>query len=782
MRRIALIDPPRDRPGERILDETSAWLRRLPIGALTRVERVADARLDQTDVVWLRTSAGVDSGLEAWLHRGGRLLATHDGATILSSLGLEPASPVELPFPDPAPAGFGLAGFGSHPLFTGLRDGASLAPWNTRASESMYCYTNGRRPDIAGVVAVERRGLDVHASTVLAWELAVGAGGVLCLAFDPALRGDGGRREAEVVLANALLGDAIPHHDRAGPVILWPPPGRCAVVRMEEAPRLTAPADAWPGTSLPLLDLTPASAWMHAGRRMLVSARPAGGYRDVWAPPFRVMRDATVRGGIPCAPGHLAADEVAGGLAIGGHRLLERWVAAADVPLVVWDIGGPEGIELVAEWEVDLRRSWPYPEGAYGDLDVASSSDGLSLRTASAGGPRVMFAVRGGRLEAVAVPGRAAVQISCRAVTPLRIVAVAGVDPPELERAVRVLERDGVREVAAARARRAAQLQRYGTAFEAPDELLARGFDWARQRGDEALIGVPGVGRSMLTACPRAPVDAWCFGTRACTAAAALLVAGARDPARELLKFLAQAQHPGGGIPASYPFGGLASSPSPEGTRAFLELAERLLAWAGDEDGVRRLGESITQALAFLAEVVGTGPSERVLDALENVAGRAGSAAIAALRPRALAARAGDRIEPHAIVEAAAAALRRAPGALHGTGAAPALLESVAALWGLEPDAPAAALSVTPALPSGWNGFALRRLRVGRSLLDLEVRRRPQSVVLRVGHLFGPRLVLTVGLRGVEVESTEVDEVPLSAPRVRFETHDRHEVRFHVRG
>jgi hypothetical protein len=110
------------------------------------------------------------------------------------------------------------------------------------------------------------------------------------------------------------------------------------------------------------------------------------------------------------------------------------------------------------------------------------------------------------------------------------------------------------------------------------------------------------------------------------------------------------------------------------------------------------------------------------------------------------------------------------------------LLESVAALWGLEPDAPAAALSVAPALPSGWNGFALRRLRVGRSLLDLEVRRRPQAVVLRVGHLFGPRLVLTVGLRGVEVESTEVDDVALSAARVRFETHDRHEVRFHVRG
>ena len=72
---------------------------------------------------------------------------------------------------------------------------------------------------MAGVVAVERRGFDVHAPTVLAWESPVGAGGVLCLAFEPALDGDASaRREAEVVLANALLGDAIPHRDRAGPV------------------------------------------------------------------------------------------------------------------------------------------------------------------------------------------------------------------------------------------------------------------------------------------------------------------------------------------------------------------------------------------------------------------------------------------------------------------------------------------------------------------------------------------------------------------------------------
>ena len=55
---------------------------------------------------------------------------------------------------------------------------------------------------------------------------------------------------------------------------------------------------------------------------------------------------------------------------------------------------------------------------------------------------------------------------------------------------------------------------------------------------------------------------------------------------------------------------------------------------------------------------------------------------------------------------------------------------------------------MAPSLPAGWNGFALRRLRVGRSLLDLELRRRPEAVVLRVAHLFGPRMVLTASLGG----------------------------------
>jgi hypothetical protein len=171
-----------------------------------------------------------------------------------------------------------------------------------------------------------------------------------------------------------------------------------------------------------------------------------------------------------------------------------------------------------------------------------------------------------------------------------------------------------------------------------------------------------------------------------------------------------------------------------------------------------------------------------MLDALEPlVDGSATGRSIEILQARSAAAAGPTTVEAHAVVEAAAAALRRAPGSLPGTGAAPALLEAVASLWGLEPDAPDAALALAPILPAGWNGYALRRLRIGRSLLDLELRRRPGAIVVRTARLFGPRLVVTVDLRGVGVETTEVDDVALAGGRARFEAHARHEVRFLLR-
>ena len=634
-------------------DAVQDWLDSLPTGGVTRYERLGDVDLGAVDVLWLRDRTEPDPRMQTWLSSGGRLLATHDATLLPAAIGFAPEPPGVVRLSDPIPSGFGLAGFGAHPLFAGLRHGAMVAPWPGIEPYTARCY-EALRPAHAGVVAVERRGLEIQADRIFAWEYAIGSGGVLCLGFEPSLLAVGplgSRREAEVVLANAIVGDAIPHHDRATPVALWPLRGRRAGHGMTDAPLLLAPAEPWPESSAPVLDVPPAAPWTHAGRRLLVSGRAATGRREVWAPPFRVMHSAAVRDAIPCAPWRVAADEVGGGLAVGGQRLLERWVAAPDVPVVTWEIGGQSDQAVIAEWTVDLRRAWPYPAGSYGDLTCTVAPDGRSLRVAADGGPRALFAVSGGTLAAEGSAEAPAVRVTCAGSAPLRIVAAAGLDEEELRRAVRVLER-GVHELAAARARKAAQLHRYGTAFEAPDAALARGFEWARQRGDESLVGAPGVGRSVLAPCPRGAGDeAWCFGTQACAAAAAQLIAGNRDPARELLKFLAQAQHPDGGIPAHHPLGGLASAPDAAGTVAFLDLAARLLAWTGDLDAPRRLGDALAGALEYLAEHGDAQvPSLRVLDAIDSLVDGAGGGTHAGGAPpagrRAACHRGGGRRMP----------------------------------------------------------------------------------------------------------------------------------------
>ena len=273
MRRLALVasaggDPAR----ERELDEVLRWLRALPSQGLRTFERLTDVPLDQTDVLWTRGEPESDPRLLAWLEAGGRLLATHEGTGVAVALGLAHDRPVPIPVSDPPPPGFGLAGFGSHPLFSGLRDGAVLVPAFDGGAPVLRGYA-GRRPEGAAVVAVARRALELDPETVLAWEYGVGAGGVLCLGFHPSLPVAGGsslRREAELVLANALVGDAVPHRERASPAVAWPSRGTRAVETAPRDPPLVAPADPWPPSAAAALELAPAAEWTHAGRRLLV--------------------------------------------------------------------------------------------------------------------------------------------------------------------------------------------------------------------------------------------------------------------------------------------------------------------------------------------------------------------------------------------------------------------------------------------------------------------------------------------------------------------------------
>ena len=99
-------------------------------------------------------------------------------------------------------------------------------------------------------------------------------------------------------------------------------------------------------------------------------------------------------------------------------------------------------------------------------------------------------------------------------------------------------------------------------------------------------------------------------------------------------------------------------------------------------------------------------------------------------------------------------------------------------LWGVTPHPAAEAVTVEPELPAAWPGMALRRLRVGRTLLDVELRRRHGQLVARVYRRFGPRVLVTLAPRGAHFDTASVDEVELLGGRARFEAADRHEIIF----
>ena len=176
-------EPRRGDPGRGVpeLDALLGWLNTLPVGRASHHERLQDVPLGDTDVLWMRGSVGSDARLLAWLEAGGRLLATEAAAELPTALGIERAPPTTIELAHPPPAEFGLAGFGAHPLFAGLRSGAVLRP----PPAGFLCCYDGSRPLDGGVVAVARSGLTLQPGRILAWEYAVGTGGVLCLAFHP---------------------------------------------------------------------------------------------------------------------------------------------------------------------------------------------------------------------------------------------------------------------------------------------------------------------------------------------------------------------------------------------------------------------------------------------------------------------------------------------------------------------------------------------------------------------------------------------------------------------
>lgn len=114
-------------------------------------------------------------------------------------------------------------------------------------------------------------------------------------------------------------------------------------------------------------------------------------------------------------------------------------------------------------------------------------------------------------------------------------------------------------------------------------------------------------------------------------------------------------------------------------------------------------------------------------------------------------------------------------------GGAPApslpLEPGVMAGWGIAYESGQGVLGLAPSMDPGERIIRCPPFRAGRTVVVLEYRRRPSSVVLRVEVTFGPAIRVEATLPGARVGTPAlVDDVPMPGPRVAFEARGAHEV------
>lgn len=588
--------------------------------------------LPETDMLWVHAADEPPPlpgpALVAWITAGGRLLLTLRAASCVAALGLEEDGPNdtaagpwtheddELWFPSfRAFGGFphirGVAAFGPHPLFAGIDHGTYL--WAPSEGERYVraTYARGKRPAKGRVVGCERSYVHLNADRIVAWEYAVGQGGVLCLgafvvpeAPDPLLV-----RQLHTVLGNAVAGDGIPHATRTGPVTWWPVEGtRCVADASLALPAVTALDGALPGLDSPLHIATRAltdDPYSLAGRRALVVGGEQAGITEIWLHPYRVLKGMTVTvgGETPLIRDAQIAPTVVQRHLVSRARIVEETVTTAlEHPVVLLEyraekIGRARGLrvppELALEWLVDLRRMWPYGAACGGDLRYRFGDEGRSLFVTTVSGAGCVHVQTSRPVEWSAVAANDPV-LRCRLRTPLeeplRLAIAGGGSRAELDAGLAALARRGVTGLAGARTRHESQLREHLVRLRSPDEQLNAAFEWAKVRLDASLVDTPGVGRSLVAGYAASrpgwgdgrPGYAWYFGRDACWSALALLALGDFSGARLVLKFLGDTQDVSGKVIHEYTTSGLVHYDAADSSPLYLLLAGRYAAWTGD--------------------------------------------------------------------------------------------------------------------------------------------------------------------------------------------------------
>lgn len=631
-------------PGDRDSDEERAaleWLeRQRDIHVIVATSGQLDATtLADADVLWMhagavepRSSAALTTALGA----GARdpelaMLLTLAATTLVAPLGLDTQGPVRAPR---QAARYGLQGWGSHPLFDGLRFGADIAEQGGDA----WMYVRPRWPAAGRVIAVERRNGAPDSANAVAWEYRRRGVRAVCigahLRFAPHDSGLRATRERLVRNALALLARR-PSRSAA----YWPDPARPAAPLTARDVPIATFGGAIPDVESPLADSCVPGGddpFTLAGARAVVVGGERSGIGTVHVHPLLVLSGLEIRvdGEIPDVRSiDIAPDRVVRHLHTRTRFVEERIFVPADLGAAVIeyryrrvgkaraDVEAPQ-LELRAA--LPMRLDDPLPADALHPLRVAqrNQAEVTGVLVMGSDDHHAGLVLVEGRSAVTAQTSAigAAIGVSAPLHEPLRVVILATAKGRvALGRVAGTLERFGVRALARQRAEAEAAIRDELLAMHSPDGVVDTAVEWAKVRLASYVATGAGTGTGVVNGygAPDASSPTRFDGLAAAWIGDGMLACGLRDEARAALEFLARTQAPDGLLASSVSTAGIARWEEGDATAAWLRLVARYVAWTGDVETVRELWPVLHLAIE---RVIGTPhPTPMAIAALEAI-------------------------------------------------------------------------------------------------------------------------------------------------------------------
>jgi hypothetical protein len=622
-------------------------------------------------------SAAVDpntiASLRDYVERGGSLLLSLLAAQYVVDLGVEEVKPNIIEkgqwnrkcWAEKYSDIRGLSSFQGHPIFNGLHGAAYTWSPKPESNFAGAFYEEPSLPKNGRVVAVEREYIKLNEEWRVAVEYKLGKGRILVVGSFLFFADEENRfrPHLEVFTTNCLeylsahsvgptrhpadqLAGITPAHKKC---TYWSFSSRTVKWTQSKSKLLTIQPIRWrpkaSGLSLGREKATD-NFFDVGGRRILIMGCERSGIEEVWAHPFRILKDVrigfrignretvwaeTLLPSITVKPESFTRTFI-----LDGATIEETTFGALGLPCgaIHFEVRGNEQVEIILTATIDLRVTWPLSEHATGSLSYAWD-DGLQASVIHAESANATSILGSSLQPAEYIIGRYAEikDVASRFVgIPTEGVQVAVGLRYTVDRGATgctiTFAGSSLRESEASAAYRrmtSHPLARLNEQAEHFKSLIAQstrvvtgstemdeGFKWALVATDRFFVETPCVGTSLMAgyattrsgwdgghATSGRPGYAWYFGRDSVWTALALLAYGDHTKVRAVLEFLGSYQDITGKIAHEITSSGRVHYDAADATPLYIVLMGRYLRASGDKKFVRQQFPRLLKAIDF---------------------------------------------------------------------------------------------------------------------------------------------------------------------------------------